>query len=112
MTVRWEFDAFCFARTLEAGVSFLKVRGIKGVSIVGGDGVGDWVEVDTGEEQLRGLFVVGADGVNSQVRRLCEGAGDVKGGFALEAQVPAAGDEGGFDVRFWGGEKRIWVGVP
>jgi geranylgeranyl reductase family protein len=102
MTVRSEFDAFCFAKTLSVGVSFLKVRGVKDVRSVGGveavigggaidglgNGVGNWVEVDTGEDVLRGLFVVGADGVNSQVRRFCAGAGDVKGGFALEAQVP------------------------
>ncbi|HEY0796554.1 MAG TPA: geranylgeranyl reductase family protein [Acidisarcina sp.] len=85
MTVRSEFDAFCFRKTLAAGVTFLKVRGVKEVR---SPAKGDWVEVDTGDEVLRGSFVVGADGVNSQVRRFCAGAVEVKGGFALEAQVP------------------------
>lgn len=83
MTVRAEFDAYCFEQTVKAGAVFRRIPGIVNV-----EQQGDQVVVDTGAEFLHASFVVGADGVNSQVRRFCAGAGSIKGGFALEAQVP------------------------
>lgn len=83
MTVRSEFDAYCLARTLEVGASFRRVRGVKCIREMG-----DGVVVDTGDGTLQTRFLLGADGVHSEVRRFCEGAGSTVGGFALEAQVP------------------------
>lgn len=83
MTVRAEFDEYCFRQTVGVGASFLKVRGITNV-----ESREDRILVDTGIGVVQGRFLVGADGVNSQVRRFCAGAGPVAGGFALEAQVP------------------------
>jgi geranylgeranyl reductase family protein len=83
MTVRAEFDEYCFRQTLAAGAQFLKIPGIKSIGHHP-----DRVVLDTGVELLHARFAVGADGVNSQVRRTCAGAGTVALGFALEAQVP------------------------
>jgi flavin-dependent dehydrogenase len=83
MTVRAELDAYCLSQTLQAGVQFLKTPGVKVI-----EQQSDRVLVDTGREVLCARFLVGADGVNSSVRRFCAGAGEVKKGFALEAQVP------------------------
>jgi geranylgeranyl reductase family protein len=83
MTVRSELDAFCLAQTLRAGATFRRIRGIRGVQELGEN-----VAVDIGEETVRTRFLLGADGVNSVVRRFCKGAGSTAGGFALETQVP------------------------
>ena len=87
MTVRSEFDQYCFRKTLGAGAVFRRVRGIKAIDQEG-ERAGDRITVDTGDEVLHSSYVIGADGVNSQVRRLCAGPGTVAGGFALEAKVP------------------------
>jgi geranylgeranyl reductase family protein len=82
MTVRAELDAYCLAKTIEAGAVFQRIRGI--VSI-GEDA--ETVVVSTQDEVMRGRFLVGADGVNSQVRRMTSDAGWFRTAFAIEANV-------------------------
>ena len=83
MTVRSEFDAYCLEQTLRAGAVFRRIPAIRDIRQTGGR-----VAVDIGEDTLEASFLVGADGVNSVVRRFCPGAGPIARGFALEAQVP------------------------
>ncbi len=83
MTVRSEFDAYCLEQTLRAGAVFRKIGAVRHIQQTE-----DRVTVNTGEETLEARFLLGADGVNSVVRRFCPGAGSVAGGFALETCVP------------------------
>jgi geranylgeranyl reductase family protein len=82
MTERAELDAFCLAKTVEAGAVFQRIPGI--VSISKG---ADAVVVTTQDEVMRGRFLVGADGVNSQVRRMTSDGGWFRTAFAIEANV-------------------------
>jgi geranylgeranyl reductase family protein len=94
MTVRSEFDAYCLEQTLRAGAVFRRIRILRDIRQTGST-----VIVDTGDETLEARFLIGADGVNSMVRRFCPGAGSTAGGFALETQValPARPFEMTFD---------------
>jgi geranylgeranyl reductase family protein len=65
MTVRREFDAFCLERTLEEGASFEVVEDLTDI-VEDTDGV----TLTTNKETFRCGYLVGADGANSQVRRL------------------------------------------
>ncbi|QNI32050.1 NAD(P)/FAD-dependent oxidoreductase [Alloacidobacterium dinghuense] len=82
MTERSELDAFCVAKTIEAGAVSQRVRGIDKI-----DEEGNVVAVTTQDEVIRGRFLVGADGVNSQVRRMTSDAGWFRTAFAIEANV-------------------------
>jgi len=82
MTERSELDAYCLTKTIHAGAVFRHVRGI--TAIVEEK---DQVAVTTQEEVIRGRFLVGADGVNSQVRRLTSDAAWFRTAFAIEANV-------------------------
>ena len=65
MTVREEFDAFCLHQTIIAGAEFRRTSGITALRESP-----ESVALSTSEGELRARFVIGADGVNSQVRRL------------------------------------------
>ena len=84
MTVRQELDDFCFRKTLSAGAQFRRVGTITGI-----DGDEGGVTVRTAEQNFRGRFLIGADGVHSRVRQLTAGErpGWFRRGFALEAKV-------------------------
>jgi geranylgeranyl reductase family protein len=82
MTERAELDAYCLAKTIEAGALFQRIRGIAGIVEDK-----DQVVITTQDEVMRGRFLVGADGVNSQVRRMTSDGGWFRTAFAIEANV-------------------------
>ena len=97
MTVRQELDEYCFRQTLAAGAHFQRIRSISAI-----DESADRVEIriapfnDGGDgdphgQTLRARYLLGADGVHSQVRQLT-GTGDgwFWRAFALEANVKVA----------------------
>jgi geranylgeranyl reductase family protein len=84
MTERSELDAYCLAKTIDAGAVFQRIRQIEEISENE-----DHVAVTTQDGPVRGRFLVGADGVNSRVRRLAESdPGWFRTAFAIEACVP------------------------
>jgi geranylgeranyl reductase family protein len=86
MTVREELDDYCFRRTLGAGAKFQRIRTLSAISE---DSSG--VEITVDGHTLQARFLVGADGVYSQVRQLTGGGnGWFWRAFALEAAVPLA----------------------
>jgi geranylgeranyl reductase family protein len=82
MTVRQDLDAFCLNKTVAAGAGFRKIAQVREVRELP-----DSVVLSTTEGDLHTRFLIGADGANSQVRRLLGGATWFRAGFALEAQV-------------------------
>src|SRR5215470_1090642 len=82
MTERSELDAYCLAKTIEAGAVFQRIRGIEGIVEDS-----DKVVVKTQTDSISGRFLVGADGVNSQVRRMSGDAGWFRTAFAIEANL-------------------------
>lgn len=82
MTERSELDAFCLAKTIEAGAVFRRIQGITAI-----DECADQVAVTTQNGVLRGRFLVGADGVNSAVRRMTSDGGWFRKAFAIEANI-------------------------
>jgi len=84
MTVRHELDDYCFHRTLAAGAEFRRIRAFTAITE---DSSGVTVTADG--QVLKARFLIGADGVHSQVRQLTGGgAGWFWRAFALEATVP------------------------
>jgi len=84
MTERSELDAYCLSKTIEAGAVFRRIRGITGI-----DESADGVAVTTQDGVLRGHFLIGADGVNSQVRCMTNRDDSwFRTAFAIEANVP------------------------
>ena len=97
MTVRQELDDFCLRQTLAAGARFERIDPVTGVVESATE-----VCVHAGEKVFRGRFLIGADGVHSQVRRFAGSAGWFRRGFALEANVRvdgAASAEVVFDLK-------------
>jgi len=96
MTVRQELDDYCFRQTLAAGAKFQRIRGVTAITE---DSTGVTVAADG--QALKARFLIGADGVHSQVRQLTGGGtGWFWRAFALEATVPvtnASGQELVFD---------------
>lgn len=94
MTVRAELDAYCLKKTIEAGASFKRISGLG--SITQDE---DGVTVAAYDTVFRGRFLIGADGVNSQVRRMTGDAPWFKKGLAIEVDVRrnASGDDLVFD---------------
>jgi geranylgeranyl reductase family protein len=82
MTVREELDDFCLRQTLSAGVHFQRIGAITAI-----EESADSVSLLAGGEIFRGRFLIGADGVHSQVRRFAGDAAWFHSGFALEANV-------------------------
>jgi geranylgeranyl reductase family protein len=93
MTVRQELDDYCFRQTLAAGAQFRRIRAITGIA-EDGDRISLEVNLDAGGETLQAGYLIGADGVHSQVRQLLFGKNPewFWRGFALEAcaRVPDA----------------------
>ncbi|MBI3297288.1 MAG: geranylgeranyl reductase family protein [Elusimicrobia bacterium] len=86
MTVRSEFDHYCFERTREAGAAFRVVKRIESLR-AGPDGV----SLSTEQGSVTGRYLIGADGANSRIRRLSRDFPQGEGGFAIEACVPLGG---------------------
>jgi flavin-dependent dehydrogenase len=80
MTVRHEFDEYCLGQTLKTGAEFRLVKTIFGVAQSMSN-----VSLSTSEGVFNGSFLVGADGANSQIRRICAFPVPRVRGFALEA---------------------------
>jgi flavin-dependent dehydrogenase len=93
MTVRSEFDDYCLRRTIEAGAEFRVVKSLLAVTQESSA-----VHLDTSEGTFHSRFLIGADGANSQVRRMCGFAPPRPRGFAIEACVEASHDAAG--IRF------------
>ena len=85
MTVREDLDAFCLRQTIGVGAEFRKIAPIHEVRELP-----DSVVLSTAEGDLQARFLIGADGANSQVRRLMGDATWFRAGFALEAQVTSS----------------------
>ena len=85
MTVREDLDAFCLGQTIAAGAEFHRIGQIQEVRELP-----DKVVLSASEGDLEARFLVGADGANSQVRRLMGDAAWFHAGFALEAQVASS----------------------
>ena len=108
MTVREELDAFCRERTCAQGAVFLRIGSLVSITELAekhggapahasGNASGLLeiaVEVDGAPRSIRTRYLVGADGVHSQVRRLTGGAAWFRKGFALEANVPYTATDG------------------
>lgn len=82
LTERTELDAYCLAKTIEAGAVFQRIRGIEGIVEENGQAA-----VTAQDQVIRGRFLVGADGVNSQVRRMTSDDEWFRTAFAIEANV-------------------------
>ncbi|MFP5229714.1 MAG: NAD(P)/FAD-dependent oxidoreductase [Acidobacteriota bacterium] len=80
MTVRQELDHFCLQQTLAAGAEFARIGTLTAVAADR-----DGVTLRTTDRDLRGRFLVGADGVHSRVRQLIYGDRPAwfRRGFAL-----------------------------
>jgi geranylgeranyl reductase family protein len=89
MTVRKDLDDFCFRQTVAAGAHFQQIGAISAIEETD-EGVTTTVDGET----FHGRFLIGADGVHSQVRKLTEK--DPRWfwrGFALEATVSVTNPE-------------------
>lgn len=95
-TVRSELDAFLLEKSIEAGAQFFRVSGLRSLR----EGDGECV-LETEGEKFSCRFLIGADGANSTVRRLCRGFEGIRQGFAIEAKVDSEGDQAPrFDFDF------------
>ena len=94
MTVRAEFDDFCLGKALKAGARFQRISAVTEIRVAA-----DCVETVTDGGILRSRFLIGADGANSTVRRLCGLFPEVWKGFAVEACVNVP-DPGAYPMLF------------
>ncbi|WP_446744763.1 geranylgeranyl reductase family protein [Silvibacterium acidisoli] len=95
MTVRAELDDYCFRQTLRAGARFQRIDRLQSI-----EATEDGVSVNTGSETLTGRYLIGADGIHSQVRQLSGLGGEwFYKGFALETTVACA-DAASHDLTF------------
>jgi geranylgeranyl reductase family protein len=84
MTVRSELDDFCLRQCLGRGVSFQRIGTLTRIY----RDADQWA-VATASEQFSARFLIGADGTNSQVRKLAGIASEKLFGVAIETNVPA-----------------------
>ncbi|MGD0389566.1 MAG: geranylgeranyl reductase family protein [Tepidisphaeraceae bacterium] len=82
MTVREEFDQFCLNQSAARGADFRAGHRVTGLARDGED----WI-VSTDHGSFRGRFLIGADGANSQVRKLLAKTNPLRFGLALETCV-------------------------
>jgi len=83
MTLRAEFDEYCLGKTMVAGARFERISAVQQITCSGNS-----VDLHTLGGTFRARFLVGADGANGQVRRLCAQGSWFSRGFALEVQTP------------------------
>jgi geranylgeranyl reductase family protein len=83
MTVRAELDEFCLGKTVAAGACFRKITRLQQVAPSA-----EALCLHTPEGIFQTRFLIGADGANGQVRRLCAQGAWFTQGFALEVQTP------------------------
>ena len=88
MVAREEFDEFCLRQTRQAGADFRTIRRLCGLHE---DADGVRVETDAGV--LAGRFLIGADGADSQVRKLTGQFQPTDAALALEGRVPCDASE-------------------
>ncbi len=89
MTVRKELDDFCFRQTAAAGAHFRQIGAISAI-----EETNDGATAIIDGEIFHGRFLIGADGVHSQVRKLTrQDSGWFWRGFALEATVSVTNPE-------------------
>jgi flavin-dependent dehydrogenase len=84
MTVREEFDQFCLQQCIARGADFRPGHCAMGLARQGED----WI-VSTNRGSFRARFLIGADGANSQMRRLLAPTHPLRFGLALETCVAA-----------------------
>ena len=83
MTVRKELDDYCLRQTLAAGATFERIGAITAI-----EQEADAVSATVDGEKHRARFLIGADGVHSQVRKLTDRLSHwFWRAFALEATV-------------------------
>jgi geranylgeranyl reductase family protein len=94
MTVREELDSFCLRKTMAAGAGLRRIPGVQKIFRQDGE-----VHLVAGEETWRARYVIGADGANGQVRRLCGAQANLAYALAIEARtaLPARKVELTFD---------------
>lgn len=86
MTVRSEFDEFCLRQTCRMGAQFHRITAISQISRTSSG----WA-LSAGDHDFESRFLIGADGANSQVRKLCGLAvSSLRFGFALETCIPTS----------------------
>jgi geranylgeranyl reductase family protein len=88
MTVRSELDEYCLRQTIDVGAEFRVITRLESV-----EELGDSVLLRTKDEQISARFLVGADGANSQVRRLTDDCSWFRAGLAIEACVPYGNED-------------------
>jgi geranylgeranyl reductase family protein len=93
MTVRSEFDQYCLNKTVSAGACFRRITTVRQITSSPNE-----IQLHADGEIFRARYVVGADGANSQVRRLCGEGSWFSEGFALE--VHSAMPQGEVDLTF------------
>jgi flavin-dependent dehydrogenase len=105
--VREEFDRFNLEKTIEGGVEFEQA------ALTEVDERPDFVRVGTGGKAMTTRYLIGADGANSTVRRLADGAKHFRricprrAGRLLRDQRRA--DDG---VSLRSGRERLWLALP
>jgi len=82
MTRREDLDFFSLNKVLEKGADFQVVKKIESISETL-----NFVEINTSGRVFKALYLIGADGANSKVRRLVSKGRFYKSRFALEADV-------------------------
>jgi geranylgeranyl reductase family protein len=83
LTVRQEFDQFFLKQCISRGVEFKPEHRLTGLSRE----KGGWI-VATNRGLFRAKFLIGADGANSQVRKLLTRTNQLRTGLALETCIP------------------------
>lgn len=83
MTVRSRFDAFCLEKTIKRGAYFQVAKTIDDI-----EETSTHVDIHTSIGTIRSKYLIGADGVNSRVRRLTQTFDGITKGFAIAGIVP------------------------
>lgn len=97
MTVRYELDAFCLKKAIEAGAHFRKIERLMAV-----EGIEGGVRIGADGESFAARYLIAADGANSQIRRWLVPGASAPRGFAIEAEVPAVGESWNLTFDFGG----------
>lgn len=92
MTNRPELDAYSLGETLKAGAVFISPAAVEHIRETS-----EYVDVLTTRGTFRAPVVIGADGANSRVRKICDPFPTFQRAFAIEAQLPG---DGGREMMF------------